>query len=261
MRRSQIAGQRFDGANIARYCSIMPIFRYLIVLILGIMVLSCSADQVILLDDDGSGEIEISMTLSAPFAAYITDLNASYGADDDVPLFDLAAIEESLASESDLTLLEASIPRREELYLLIGFDSIDRVLAGRSPDLRSAFRFERTESFRRVATRVNRVMIEEMLRIAAVDPFISDSILPPDTGMNATEYRDYLSWALEEYQQEQPLDRVFRAARVETRVIPAGRITQIRGGRRIGDAVVFETPLIEAITSDAPIEYSLVFQP
>lgn len=239
----------------------MQISRYLIILIVGTAIVSCSADQVILLDDDGSGEIEIRITLSEPFAAYITDLNASYGADDEVPVFDIAAIEESVAAEPNLTLIEVAIPRREELYLLIGFDSIDRVLAGRSPDLRSAFRFERTESFRRVAARVNRALVEEMLRIAAVDPFVSDSILPPETGMGATEYRDYLSWALEEYERDQPLDRVFRAARVETRIIPAGSITQIRGGRRAGDAVIYETPLIEALTSEIPIEYSLVFQP
>lgn len=239
----------------------MWISRYLIVFIVGIAVVSCSADQVILLDEDGSGEIEISIILSAPFTAYISDLNASYGADADTPLFDIAAIEESITMEPSLSLIEAAIPRREELYLLIRFDSIDRVLAGRSPDLRGAFRFERTESFRRVATRVNRALIEEMLRIAAVDPFVTESILPPETGMGATEYRDYLSWALEEYEQDQPLDRVFRAARIETLIIPAGSITQIRGGRRVGDAVVFETPLIEAITSEQAIEYSLVFQP
>lgn len=238
----------------------MRVFFAVIASFLVIFFASCSAEQAILLHDDGSGEIEINITVSPPFAEYITDLNASYGAEEDVPIFDLSAIEASFAAEPGLTLIEAAIPQRDELYLLVGFDSIDRVLANRTTGMRSAIRFERTESFRRVAAQVNRAMIEEMLRIAAVDPFVTESILPPEDGMDATEYRDYLSWALEEYEQDQPLDRVFRTARIETRIIPSGRITQIQGGRRVGDAAVYETPLIEAITRESPFQYSLVFE-
>lgn len=239
----------------------MRAFRAVAAVVFAALLVSCSANQVILLHEDGSGEIEIEILVSPPFAAYIADINASYGAEEDLPIFDLVAIEASFAGQPGLDLLEARVPRREELYLLVGFDSIDRVLAYRSGGMRSAIRFERTESFRRVAARVDRAMIEEMLRLAAVDPFVVQSLLPPEEGMDATEYRDYLSWALEEYEQDQPLDRVFRASEVETRIIPSGSITQIRGGRRAGDAVVFDTPLIEAVTREEPIEYSLVFEP
>ena len=250
-----------EGSPFHRYASRCRRVSCIAVFASLLLLVSCSARQVIMLDEDGSGEIEVEIVISPPFAAYISDLGLSYGADEAAPIFDLAAIAASLAEEPGLELLEASTPRREELYLLIAFDSIERVLAVRSSGVRSAIRFERTEAFRRVAATIDRIVIEEMLALAAIDPFVSESLLPPDEEMDATEYRDYLSWALEEYQQDRPLDRVFRDARVETRVTPAGTIVQIRGGQRVGDTVLFETPVVEAITNERPIEYSIVFQP
>ncbi len=239
----------------------MRAIRMSVATLIGVFLIGCSADQVILLNDDGSGEIEVRIVVSAPFAAYISDLNASYGAPPDFPIFEPEAIEAAFADEPGLELVETVVPRREELYLLIRFDSIDRVLADREPSVRAAIRFERTETFRRLAAQVDRALVEAMLEFAAVDPFIAESLLPPDAGMGPTEYRDYLSWALEEYEQDQPLDRVFRNAEVETRVLPSGAIIQIRGGQRNGDAVLYQTPLIEALTRTTPFAYSLVFQP
>lgn len=222
----------------------------------------CTAQQEILLEADGSGQARIEIVLDPVFAAYLVDLTATLGsADSETSLFDLELVRATFEQEPGLTLLEATSPTPEELSLQVQFDSLSALIAVRDSRLSGAFRFERAQPFSRLVSRVNRRTIENLVALAGIDPFVSESLLPPEGDMSASEYRDYLVWALEEYEQDRPIATVVNQSEIETRVTPAGEIIEVRGGRRAGAAVVYRTSLLEAVTTRTPLEYSLVFAP
>ena len=224
---------------------------------------ACSARQDIMIHADGSGEADIRITLDPAFSTYLTDLAATLGTGNDTEsdVFDLGLLRRTFEEEPGLTLLDAGIPTPDELHLLVGFDSLATLFALRGSRLGGDFRFERTDTLRRLAVRIDRRTIENLVSLVGIDSFVSESLLPPDGDMTISEYRDYLVWALEEYEQDRPIATVLNDSAVETHVTPDGRINQVRGGLRTGSAVVFRTPLLEAVTTRVPLEYSVIFTP
>ncbi|TVR67892.1 MAG: hypothetical protein EA427_12205 [Spirochaetaceae bacterium] len=243
-----------------RALRIIPVLLPVLLLALA----GCSAQQAIMIRSDGSGEADIRIELDPVFSAYLLDLTASLGADgsgEAASIFDLPLLRESFAAEPGLSLQLASSPSPEELNLVVEFESLATLFALRRSRLAGAFRFERTDSLRRLAVRVDRSTIENMVALVGIDPFVSESLLPPERGMSAAEYRDFLVWALEEYEDGRPVATVINDSAVQTRITPSGTINQVRGGLRAGSTAVFRTPLVEAVTTPAPLEYSLIFTP
>lgn len=237
-----------------------------LILALYILLGGCSAQQAVTIRSDGSGEADIKIVLDPVFNAYLADLTATLGreGETDSPggsVFDLNLLNESFAAEPGLTLVEVHTPSPGELDLIVEFESLALLFALRGSRLAGAFRFERTDSFRRLAVRIDRRAIENLVNLVGIDPFVSESLLPPEGDMTAAEYRDYLVWALEEYEDDRPIAEVINNSAVETRVVPAGRVHQVTGGTRTGPSVFFTTPLLEAVTTPVPMDYSLIFSP
>lgn len=237
---------------------------------LGVLFLAasgCSVHQEISLRPDGSGRADIRIVLDPAFTEYIQDLSATLGSDEGSgegvsdQVFQIPLLEQAFAEEPGLYLVEASSPQPEELNLLVDFDSLARLVTMRSSRLAGVVRFERTDLFRRLAVRLDRRGIEQLIALVGVDPFITETLLPPEGDMSEEEYRDYLAWALDEYAQGRSIATVLDESRIETLVAPQGQITQIRGGTAEDGGVRFVTPLLRALTTRVPLEYSLIFQP
>jgi hypothetical protein len=235
--------------------------RYLsgLAALLLILGTGCSAVQTVSLDDDGSGTASTAITIDPVFAAYLTDLSAGMGATAGDSLFDIEAIRTSLAAQPGIVVGDIQSPSPSELTIEFTFASVDALLRLQGQRVAPFLRFERTEAFRRVAGTVDRESIEHFVTIAGIDPFLTESLLPPERGMSAAEYRDHLAWAFEEYAEDRPLDLVFRDSRVVTIVTTAGPVIQVRGGEISNGGVRYVTPLIEAVTATRPLEYSLVY--
>lgn len=223
--------------------------------------IGCSAEQTVVLDADGAGEARVSITLDPVFEAYLTDVNAGMGASEDAPLFDQVAIEAAFAQRPGVSLRSISIPRRGSLELDLAFESVEHVLALQGHDLTRFLRFERTQSFRRVAAEIDRSAIEHFTGLSGIDPLVVESLLPPEPAMSRREYQDHLAWALEEYTRDRPLERVFSDSLVVTLLQPAGTVVRMEGGVRRDEGVEFTTPLVDAAVSPTPLRYSLVFTP
>ena len=221
----------------------------------------CSGEQTITLQENGSGTAQVAIEVDPVFAAYLSDLNASMGGDGGAPVFDGVAVRRSLEAQPGLRVVELSVPTQRRLELELAFESVDDLLAVQGQRIGDFLRFERTASYRRLAARIDRRAIDHFATIAGVDPLIRDSLLPPDLSLSPAEYRDYLAWAFEEYAEDRPLDVVFRNSRVETTVIVDGPVVQLRGGEAGAGGGRFVTNLVEAVTTDRPLEYSLVYSP
>jgi hypothetical protein len=214
-----------------------------------------------MLDSNGAGVATIEIRLDPVFAAYLTDLSAGLGATEDAPLFEVDAITEAFTRRPGLRLQELSLPSREELHLTVAFDSVEQILALEGHSLTRFLRFERTEQFRRVAADIDRRAIEHFTGLIGVDPIVLESLLPPEPDMTKATYQDHLAWALEEYARERPLDTVFDESTIVTDLSPMGEIVRVQGGTVQAGRAEFTTPLVDAVITRRPLEYSLVFVP
>ena len=224
-------------------------------------LVGCSARQEIFLSSDGAGTGTVDIRIDPVFAAYLTDVSAGLGGDEDVPLFDTAAIQRAFAARPGLTLLAIDTPERSALTMEIAFTSVEEVLALEGQDLTRFIRFERTQRFRHLSAEIDRHAIEHFAGLSGIDPLVAESLLPPDPGMSRREYQDHLAWALEEYAEERSLGEVFADSRIVTAIRPPGEIIRVGGGRPTQGGVEYSTPLVEAVIAATPIRYSLVFKP
>jgi hypothetical protein len=249
----------------ALHMKLPAVVSVVLVLALTLVLGGCSARQSILLREDGTGEAEIRIELDPVFSAYLIDLTATFGegASENSEVFDLEIIRESFAREPGLLLVEVSSREPEELRVVVEFESLAALFAARSAALERSFHFETVGADRRLVARVDRRTVENLVNLVGIDPFVTESLLPPEGDMTAAEYREYLVWALEEYQDHRPIASVIEGSEIRTSVSPAGAVRQVRGGMDTGSgqAVLFRTPLLEVLTTRTPFEYTLVFRP
>lgn len=220
---------------------------------------ACSATQTLTLDENGSGDATVHITIDPVFSAYLTDLSMGMGGNEETSIFDVEAIRRSLQAQPGVRVYRVETEGTRDLYVEIAFDSLEQLLQGPGRSAHRFIRFERTESFGRLAAAIDRAAMEQIVAIAGVDPFVADALLPPDDGMSAAEYRDYLGWAFEEYAEDRPIDEIFRASQVATSIEPSGSVIQVRGGEARAGTVEFVTPLVDAVTAREPLNYSLVY--
>jgi len=251
--------RQMPGRLIARMPAVIVAGVVLAGLALGLA--GCSADQKIVLNENGSGQGHLDIRLDPVFVAYLSDVGMGFGAHTDAPLFDAEAVRGAFAERPGVTLNSIEVPRRDQLILDISFESVEHVLAMEGQSLARFLRFERTKGFRRIAAEIDRRAIEHFTELSGIDPVVVESLMPPVPGMSRREYQDHLAWALEEYTHDRSLDAVFRDAVVVTDLFPSGKVVQLDGGVRQGDGVRFNTSLVEAVTTPRPLRYSVVFVP
>lgn len=241
--------------------------RLAVTVLVPALLAGCTARQEISLQADGSGEAAITIAVSAPLAAYFRDLNAGITGGDAESIFDLRAIEATIAADENLTLRRLYLTDPRTLFLSVRFSRLDALLASRSQVLSDAFRFEPAQNARRVSARVNRDVVERALEVMSIDSGVAEILLPPEGRMSATAYRDYLTWALEEYETDEPLALLIDRSVVETVVTYNGRTMAVTGGSTLPATagrqprVRFVTSVTEALTTAQALEYAVVFQP
>lgn len=266
---------RFDTATTTGYVPLVmkeqhafsPAFPVIVLFVLAIGGFSsCTAHHVVNLDSEGAGDAQIRITLEGAFSTYLEDLTATLGSAPAgsahrTAVFDLDLVHQGFAAEPLLDLRDASMPRPDTLDLTVRFAGIPGILARRSDGLGRILFFERAEGMRRLVVRLDRDAVEYLLSLVGVDPFVAESLLPPRGDMSAGEYLEYLSWAMEEYEEERPIRSVLREAEIVTRISLPGEVMQIRNGTVTGTTATFRTPVLDLLTTGRPIEYVLVFSP
>lgn len=220
---------------------------------------ACSATQTITLDENGSGDATVQISIDPVFAAYLTDLSMGMGADEELSVFDVAAIRASLQAQPGVSVRRIETEGPRDLRVEVDFESLEQLLQVQDRSAHRFVRFERTESFLRLAAAIDRAAMEQIGAIAGIDPFVADALLPPEGEMSPSEYRDYLGWAFEEYVEDRPMDTIFRESQIATVIEPSGSVVQVRGGDSRAGTVQFVTPLVDAITAREPLTYSFVY--
>lgn len=252
----------FDGDSHMRYGGVMARpFTNLLVLFSIVTVLalsSCSAVQEVRIQESGSGQADIQVDLTEPFAAYLVDLMGSLDGST-TSVFDVESIERSFEDQSGLRLQSVQLVADTTLELSVAFDSISDLMRGQGGRVSRMLRFERADGFYRLAADLDRRSVQRALELAGIDSELAEYVLPPEGSMSPEEYGDYLMWALEEYASSDTFLQDIQESTIQTTVTVPGPVLQQTGGYSLGNRVRYQTPVLQLLTTNVPMRYSVVF--
>lgn len=241
--------------------SSMTRLRATLPLLIGILLLAgCTVSQQLDIQGDGSGTAELDISIHPIMIAYYNDLMvAMSGVEGEYPVFDLEALATTFAQRPGAELLSVEQLSRGRLRMAMAFSSVSAL----SESGRSEFiTFEESGRERTVRLQLDRGAIDEFLAFAPQETVSMTQFLfpPADGSMSASEFEEQMAWALEEYGDAEAVRDALSGAVIEVRVRTQGRITAVDGGRRDGDVVVFQVPVIEALTLQQSRTYSVSFE-
>jgi hypothetical protein len=242
-----------------------PKFKASIIVISSlIFFFSCTVEQNVRLEVDGSGSAEVEIVLHDIFAAFITDLTGaswdSEGAEQ--PIFDLGKLEYAFGLREQISLQSADIPEPNRLVMELSFNDIEKVLRAEEPNAPELFSYATKDGLHILTFKVSRKTIVDAL---ALSPFGASGLevylLPPeDKLMSEEEYIDYLMYSFEPYAPEATIERVLREAVIVLEIGVDGRIVSQEGGERRGNRVRYTMPLIRLFTQVRPETYEIRYR-
>lgn len=207
---------------------------------------ACSATPTISLNGDLSGEARVAVAIAPPMVAYLTDLVATLGPG--ATLLDGGRIAGTLAERPGIDPVAVTTAEDASgVDVTVRFDNLPAAVAAAAlDDVVTVARRGRTVAIRVV---VSRDSVLRLLEVAEIDPTVAAFLLPWNDEVTADEYRDSLTWALEEYLDGDGGVALFDGAVVEATIDVAGRVTAVVGGVRTDTGVRFVVPLIDALTT------------
>jgi hypothetical protein len=233
----------------------------LTVIILGF---SCTVDQDVVVEQSGSGNSRVSVKLHPVMTAYLSDLTAMLGDvkdPDEVKIFEPEAMEYAFSFYEDMNLNGVSVPTRDSMTLTITFDDIGKVLASQEQQFGRLFSFKTEKGIKTIDIMVDQSVIRHVLSFSPAGKTMAQSLLPPE-GYTFTkeEYIDYLEWPLEEYLNGSDLGKILAESFIHLELRVKGTIIRQEGGTVSGSLVRFRLPLLDAVTAESPITYSITFR-
>ncbi|MFW5801430.1 MAG: hypothetical protein ACOCVC_05325 [Spirochaeta sp.] len=228
----------------------------------GIVLLAagCSVNQQMDIQIDGSGDVQLVVELSRVFREYYRDLSGSESIQEDA-IFDTDEIGRVLAGQQGLTVESVAAPGPGRLEVAVQLQNIEQLYRDDTMNVPEIIRFVRSDEGAALHIRVGRNDIPRFLRLSPIgDSPVVEYLLPPGNSLSRDDYIEYLSWALEEYEEDVPVQEVIESAAIELRIQPEGSITRQHGGEVQGDTVVFRIPLIDLVLARQPLEFSVEFR-
>ena len=227
----------------------------------SLLLLGCTSQQDLHLRADGSGTTELRMEVHEVLVRYLADLQGLFDVDPaDTPIFDLDEMEEVFAANDALELVSAETPQNNVLQLRLRFDDVARIAAARDGSNDDLLSLEREGQTQTLRIFLNPITVRELLALTPIGE-VAEFLLPPrGQDMSSSEYVEYIVWALEEYESAAVLRTVVSEAAIELRVTVDGQLISQQGGQREGNAVVFRIPVVELLTIQQPVRYSLTYR-
>jgi hypothetical protein len=223
-----------------------------------------------------AGTSTIDLVLSDFLVSYIRDLSASVGVETDA-VFEAAAVRASFAQIDTVELQSVDVPAPNRLRLQVSYADLGEALAGTmdtpgtvdTPGMGGAGAsadgpLTVTQSGDRTHL-VLRLTPEILDAVIGMSPWrgtlMADILLPPDrTTMTADEYMEYLTWALEEYEDPRLVRRALEEAAVEVLVRVAGEVVDQRGGSLRDGGVRYRLPVVDLVTLSSAQRFELWYR-
>lgn len=221
--------------------------------------------------EDGSGTTSVDLELSPMLVRYLDDLIYFTGGDPTATeLFDIEEMFRVFSEIPELKLHNADSPERSRLSTIVGFVEINQVFLEQvGPDVEEAARLEQEGDVRTLFLYLDREnyrqIVDRVLRLSSLDEYSTymSGLLEPDSREIILEIYRY---AFEEYAKEKSVQQVLEQSEVVFDVYINGRIVHRTGGTVIEGKNGFDTgvryviPLLDILTLEEPIRYSLSFR-
>ncbi len=226
---------------------------------------ACSVQQQVRTDPDLSAESDMEVRLSDEMLAYLLDLSGVLGVEPgEVSPFDLEQLALLMEEEPGLTLIDADIPENERLVLSFSVDQIEEVLTEGPNRVEGLVSLEEStvdgETERMLIIELNSDRVQQITSLSPVqEESAVDFLLPPED-MGDEEYVEYLAWAMEEYEQDRPIEEVIRDSRIDVEIHFPGRLVTVEGGESAGNTAVFSERVVRLLTVRDVTRWSLTWR-
>ena len=222
-------------------------------------IVSCSVDQNIVLEEDLSGTADLRIAIHPVLSQYLYDLSVGVGGAPS--LFDLRQIELEMARREGLSLESMRLVSENELELRVRFDNVEEVLRSNA-DVEPFVTVRRVGNERILRVSVGPQLVAEALGLIGADQSEAvEFVLPPEgSNMDVDEYAEYLAWALEEYEEDEPVIDVLTESSIDVALRPSGPIVYQRPGEPRGAQARWDIGVLDMLTRQDDVVYELRYR-
>lgn len=246
-------------------------FRFLVLWALMVMgALSCSMTNHVVLNSDGSGEVDTEVVIAAAFVEYLQSFAflspdlayLSEGIFQEEQLLQGAAENQNL-DVTDLAVLrirDEDDPERtpsEQLRMGIRFSSIDDLIKNEDTIAQTdILRFTKGPEGQTLAIYLDKENYRQLYTLfPMLDNPLFEGLGPTEEEIKEDEYVEMMVGVLG---NEGP--DILRNSMVDLKVTVKGTLVSQTGGETDGNTVTFRLPLLKVLLLNQTVEYSLTFQ-
>jgi hypothetical protein len=247
---------------------------------ISVFTAACTVETKIEIHDDASGRAEVAVILHPVAVAYMTDIAMSLGDADTQGPFDIETIRRSFLARPGIELESIEAVGDNALHLTVAFDDVRNLLqlpeeiAPRAPTTGPALgrvvtssagnpvsfisdtngRKLRLQLTRSNFHRISGLFILPDSPVTVLLPYAETDFMPID------EYLEVLSYALEDYLGGVGVEEFMQQAGVYATVKADSPVTDAAGGEIVDGMAGFYIPLVEVLTLEDEIDYSVIWK-
>ncbi len=236
-----------------RKCRASRLVAVVIIVILG----SCTAQESITLNADGSGSLSLVLELDPALVQYIIDVGEASGkfdSADQAVIFDPTEIRKELLARPGIVIDKLNVPKKGRLELALRFRDIKKIFTADKA-------LAQAQVVRYVTGSTNTLTFHldthNSKQVFGLFPLLGSQefkTLLPREGENKEDYFDVLNFALDGGAT------LVKNTLIRLSVHVNGTIVSQKGGEQKGNAVYFPLPLERVLFPEPPLEFSLHFK-
>jgi len=228
-----------------------------VLLVIALILSSCTARQAVTLAADGSGTCTVALNLNPEFVEYVLDIGEAAGYFPDrssAALFDLGAIRKTFADNTVIRLDQLQSDGKSNLSLSFSFTNIQKLIESFAFFKKTGLLAYQTGDSKKLTVHMDRTLVPAFLeQICDFAPEEYEYLLP-QKGETRESYFETLDFSLENGAA------MVKASSIRIDVTVPGTITGHNGTAAGDNTVRFSIPLESLLFIGTPKDYFIVFK-
>ena len=229
----------------------------------GLLMFSCSVKQQIVLNPDGSGQVESSVFMEDFFLTTLTDLTdlGQAGEGGKSPL-DAGSIEGELALNPCFSNISVTSPSEGEYQGALSFRHIEELFSVSEKNSNPVISHrELGAEERQLILKINDDNFQQIFELFPVLKDPGFQYFLPEEGLSREEYREMLLFIFEDGAPEELLKSLINQASLDLIIRVNGLITEQTGGRKLSpESMRIRIPLLDLLLHENELYYSLTYE-